>query len=299
MMESATVKRRKIIKIDEEKCDGCGQCLPNCPEGAIQIIEGKARLVSDLFCDGLGACLGHCPQRAITIEDREAAPYDERQVMANVVRQGPAVVQAHLKHLEDHQDTEHLREALLFLQERRSYASGNSESLSGRLHPSGGCPGSHSMAFTPRPVAPKDNSGASASHLRHWPIQLHLINPHAPHYRGANLLLAADCVPFAVGNFHAEHLAGKTLAIACPKLDSDQEVYVEKLTALVDQAQVQSITVMIMQVPCCGGLLRLAQAALARSPRPVPLECVVISLQGTVLERIRVTSGHSTIGSLV
>ena len=280
------MNRRKIIKIDEEKCDGCGQCLPNCPEGAIQIIKSKARLVSDLFCDGLGACLGHCPQGAITIEDREAAPYDERQVMANIVQQGPAVIQAHLKHLEDHQDTEHLREALLFLQERQSRASGDSGRIPVEPHPPGDYPGSRSMTFTPRPVVPKDNPGASGSQLRHWPIQLHLINPQAPHYRGSNLLLAADCVPFAVGNFHEGHLAGKTLAIACPKLDSEQEVYVEKLAALVDQAQVQSITVMIMQVPCCRGLLRLARAAAARSRRHVPIECIVINLQGEVLERL-------------
>ena len=293
------MNRRKIIKIDEEKCDGCSQCLPNCPEGAIQIIEGKARLLSDLFCDGLGACLGHCPQGAITMEDRPAADYDERQVMAHIVQQGPAVIQAHLKHLEDHQDAEHLREAVLFLQQRQARAPVNSDGISGGLHQPSGCPGARSMAFKPRPVVPKDNPVASGSQLRHWPIQLHLINPQAPHYRGSNLLLAADCVPFALADFHHSYLSSKTLAIACPKLDSDQEAYVEKLAALVDQAQVQSITVMIMQVPCCRGLLRLAQAALARSRQPVPLECIVISLQGEVLERIGVTSGHSTIGPLV
>lgn len=304
------MKRRQIIKIDDEKCDGCSQCIPNCPEGAIQVIEGKARLVSDLFCDGLGACLGHCPQGAITMEDRPAADYDERQVMAHIVQQGPAVVRAHLKHLEDHQDMEHLREALSFLQERQARTSGDSDSITIGPQPPGGCPGARSMVFTPRPVVPKDNPGVSGSQLRHWPIQLHLINPQAPHYRGSNLLLAADCVPFAVGNFHERHLAGKTLAVACPKLDSDQEVYVEKLAALIDLAQVQSIIVMIMHVPCCGGLLRLAQAALARSRRPVPIECIVISLQGEVLDRlpasptiaigaIGVTSGHSIIGPLV
>ena len=290
MMESATVNRRKIIKIDEEKCDGCGQCLPNCPEGAIQIIEGKARLVSDLFCDGLGACLGHCPQGAITMEDRPAADYDERRVMVHIVQQGPAVIQAHLKHLEDHQDTEHLREALTYLQELGPVPDIGSSHAADLPHPRDGCPGSRSMSFAPSSAGPKTKPDPSPSQLRHWPIQLHLINPQAPHYRGSNLLLAADCVPFTLADFHQSYLSGKTLAIACPKLDSGQDVYIEKLAALIDLAQVQSITVMIMQVPCCGGLLRLAQAAAARSRRPVPIECIVISLQGDVLERIGVAS---------
>ena len=148
------------------------------------------------------------------------------------------------------------------------------------------------MSFAPSPAAPKTEPGPP-SQLRHWPIQLHLINPRAPHYRGSNLLLAADCVPFTLADFHHRYLSGKTLAIACPKLDSNQDAYVEKLAALMESSLIESITVMIMQVPCCSGLLRLAQAAAAQSRRPVPIECIVISLQGEVLERMQASPGGS------
>ena len=288
MTETELTTRRKIIRIDEAKCDGCGQCLPNCPEGAIQLIEGKARLVSDLCCDGLGACLGHCPQGAITMEEREAAAYDERRVMAHIVKQGEAVVQAHLKHLEAHQEHEYLRQALEFLGEHDTVP---------RLRPGpapqgsfSGCPGARAMSFAPPSAGIEKNGSPPASQLRHWPIQLHLVNPQAPHFQGSDLLLSADCVPFAVGRFHQDFLRGKTLAIACPKLDEGQEVYRQKLTALVDHAQINTLTVMIMQVPCCGGLLRLAQAAVAQARRPMPIQCIVVSLQGDILREEWVSS---------
>jgi NAD-dependent dihydropyrimidine dehydrogenase PreA subunit len=282
---TATTVRRKIIRIDEAKCDGCGHCLPNCPEGAIQLIEGKARLVSDLMCDGLGACLGHCPRGAITVEEREAAAYDERQVMPNVVQQGRGVIQAHVKHLRDHNQAEYLRQALDYLREHKIEWEAPPRPIPS-LPPAhrGGCPGSQAMSFEPRKAAPQDTAGRRASQLRHWPVQLHLINPLAPHFRGSDLLLAADCVPFALADFHRDFLAGKTLAIACPKLDAGQEVYVEKLAALVDQAQINTLTVMIMQVPCCSGLLRLAQTAGARAQRQVPIKSIVVSLQGDILQ---------------
>jgi ferredoxin len=281
-MTNATV-RRNIISIDEAKCDGCGLCIPDCPEGAIQLVSGKARLVGELLCDGLGACLGRCPQGAISIEEREAAPYDERQVMARVVPQGPAVVQAHLKHLRTHHQTALLGQALDFL---RAQGAGPVSVPGLPAHGHGasgsGCPGSKIMSFQPKRPAAAGEVGKAASQLRHWPIQLHLLNPLAPHYQGSNLLLAADCVPFALAEFHQSFLQGKTLAIACPKLDQGQEVYADKLAALVEGAQVNSITVMIMQVPCCQGLLRLAQAAMARSQRKIPLRCVIVSLQGEI-----------------
>lgn len=278
--------RRKIIRIDEEKCDGCGDCIPNCPEGAIRLMDGKARLVGDLLCDGLGACLGHCPQGAITVEEREAAPYDERQAMKNVLKQGPTAVQAHVQHLKDHHDDEHLLQAMTLLNE--SKLSLDSPFFAPRGAPPaqtmGGCPGSRAMSFEPKPSAVPEAGGTRPSQLRHWPIQLHLLNPAAPHYHGSDLLLAADCVPFALGDFHKDYLKGKTLAIACPKLDEGQEVYVEKLAALVDAARINTLTVMIMQVPCCQGLLRLAQRAVAQAQRKVPIKCVIVGLQGEILQ---------------
>lgn len=279
--------KRKMIQIDEAKCDGCGLCLPNCPEGAIQLIDGKARLISDLFCDGLGACLGHCPQGAITIEEREAEPYNERQVMANIVKQGAPVIHAHLQHLKEHNELDYLRDAMNYLKENHLQIDLTNPQAPGAAPsqpPEGGCPGSRLMSFAPRsPAASTDDAGKRASQLRHWPIQLHLISPRAPHYQGADLLLAADCVPFAMGDFHRDYLQGKALAIACPKLDEGQDVYVEKLAALVDEARINTLTVMIMQVPCCGGLLRLAKEAVARAQRKVPIKCIVVSLQGDLL----------------
>ena len=279
--------KRKIISIDESKCNGCEQCLPGCPEGALQVINGKARLISDLFCDGLGACLGHCPEGAITIEEREAAPYDERQVIAGIARQGKAVIEAHLQHLRDHKETAYLQQALAYLREQGLEASPGTGGRGLAPGASGfhGCPGSQVISFGAQHESGEPGPAAAPpSRLTHWPIQLHLISPLASHYRGADLLLAADCVPFAMGGFHEGHLKGKTLAIACPKLDQGQEVYLEKLTSLVNEAEVKSVTVMIMQVPCCSGLLHLARKAVERSGRSVPLRFLVVGLRGEILQ---------------
>jgi ferredoxin len=282
--------KRKIIRIDEEKCDGCGACIPNCPEGALKIIDGKARLVGEIMCDGLGACVGRCPVGAITIEEREAAEYDERQVMAHIAKIGPTAVQDHLMHLKEHGEHALLAQALAFLKETQptvSSAQKAARPLDFGLPRSSGCPGSRSMSFAPvlalATTMRKESGTPRASALRHWPVQLHLISPRAAHYQGSDLLLAADCVPFAMANFHEDYLSGKTLAIACPKLDEGQEVYREKLTALVDEAQINSLTVITMQVPCCSGLVRLAQAAVAAAHRKIPVQSIVISLQGEVL----------------
>jgi len=284
--------KRKIIKIDQGKCTGCGDCLPNCPEGAIQMIDGKARLISDLFCDGLGACLGYCPVGAITIEEREAEPYDEKRVMGNIVKQGPNTIKAHLEHLRDHQQFDYLQDALAVLQDKgianplHAGAVGTAVGHAVHGHGSSGCPGSRQMAFGAKPAAPVggDESGQRPSQLTHWPLQLHLISPHAPHYRGSDLLLAADCTAFSLGDFHKDFLKGKTLAIACPKLDEGQDEYVEKIKALIDEAKINTLTVLVMQVPCCGGLLRMAQTAAQQAARKVPVKCVVVSLQGAILK---------------
>jgi len=278
--------KRNIIEIDEEKCTGCGLCIPNCPEGAIQIIDGKARLVSDLFCDGLGACLGHCPEGAITIEEREAEPYDEARVMENVVRQGENTVLAHLKHLKEHGEHEYFQQAVAFLAARGIENPLRKEMSEAAVHghgPNGGCPGSRSRDFG-QDGPPAKESGKRRSRLTHWPVQLHLMSPTAPQVRGADVLLAADCTAFATGDFHKDFLDGKALAIACPKLDSGQETYVQKIQALIDDAKINTLTVMIMEVPCCSGLLRLARQAVSQASRKVPVKCLVVGIQGQILK---------------
>ena len=273
---------RQIIRIDEEKCDGCGDCCTGCPEGALQLIDGKARLISEITCDGLGACVGTCPQGAITVEVREAAPYDERVTIANILPQGANTLRAHLKHLHDHGQTTFLSHALAYLAERQIPVPDYKEKPM-----SHGCPGSaprEIIRIAPAPAAgpatgPARQEGLT-SQLTQWPVQLHLIAPANPVFRGADLLLAADCVAFAMADFNQRSLPGKKLAIACPKLDEGQQIYLDKLTALIDVAQVNTITVMIMEVPCCGGLLRLAQMAAQRATRRVPVKLVVVGIDG-------------------
>jgi NAD-dependent dihydropyrimidine dehydrogenase PreA subunit len=275
--------KRNIITIDENKCTGCGLCIPNCPEGAIQIIDGKARLVSDLMCDGLGACLGHCPESAISIEEREAEAYDERKVMANVVKAGANTIRAHLDHLKDHGQTEFYNIAVEYLKENNIAIPEKKEDT---MHAhSGGCPGSRSMAFVKESVEVENTDTTKrSSMLTHWPIQMHLISPQAPHYKGSDMVLAADCVAFSMGDFHRDFLKGKTLAIACPKLDEEQDVYGEKIKGLIDVAKINTLTVIMMQVPCCGGLLHLAKKAADEAQRKIPIKAIVISLQGDVLK---------------
>ena len=274
--------KRNIITIDQDKCTGCGLCIPNCPEGAIQILDGKARLVSDLMCDGLGACLGHCPEGAITIEERDAESYDERKVMANIVKQGPATILAHLTHLKGHGQNEYYRQAISYLNDNNiSVPELKEATMHTAIH--SGCPGARSMAFEQDESAAEQPAAKQASRLTHWPVQMHLLSPSAPHYHKSDFLLAADCTAFALGAFHGDFLKGKTLGIACPKLDDGQEVYAEKITALIDEAQINTLTVMIMQVPCCRGLIAIAKEAVARAKRKVPVKCVTVGIKGEIL----------------
>ena len=276
--------KRSIIKIDEEKCTGCELCIPNCPEGAIQIIDGKARLVSDLMCDGLGACLGHCPEGAIAVEEREAEPYDEFKVMENIVKHGSNTIKAHLKHLKDHGQTEFYEQAIDYLKKNNMEIPKEEDKKMQPMHHDGGCPGSQTINFDRRDVEEGKMEGKRLSQLTHWPIQMHLISPNAPHYQGTDLLLAADCTAFSLGDFHKDYLKDKVLAIACPKLDEGQDIYLEKLKALVDTAKINTLTVLIMQVPCCGGLLRLAQKAVEEANRKIPIKAVVVGIQGEILK---------------
>ncbi len=284
---------RDIVKIDEDLCNGCGVCVPNCDEGALQIIDGKARLVSDLMCDGLGACLGHCPQGAITIEKREAEEYNEAKVMALMLEKGKATVIAHLKHMKDHNEMEYLKEGINVLKSLGSQygidpnevmkAVHNSGKVSPEVTPSA-CPGLQAQCFKPAFTAPVAAAPVLAkSALQHWPVQMHLINPSASYFKKSNLLLAADCVAFSMGNFHQDYLKDRTLAIACPKLDTGKEVYLEKLIALIDEAQIDTLTVMIMEVPCCGGMLALAKQAVTMATRNIPVKKILVSIRGEVL----------------
>ncbi len=286
---------RDIIKINEDLCNGCGQCVPGCHEGALQIIDGKARLISDLMCDGLGACLGHCPQGAMEIERREAAPYDEVQVIAEMVNKGINTVIAHLKHLKDHNEIGFLKEAMGYLKNNQDKydfdlnevinAMHNKVEVKPMAHQGGGCPGSQSREIKRGgfSLASEPAKADQPSELRQWPVQMHLINPAASFFKEADMVLAADCVPFAMGNFHQKFLKNKVLANACPKLDDGMEIYLNKLVSLIDDARINSLTVVIMQVPCCGGLMGLAQQALQQANRKIPIKRAIISIEGEVL----------------
>ncbi|MDP4289540.1 MAG: 4Fe-4S binding protein [Bacteroidota bacterium] len=302
---------RTIVKIDEEKCTGCGLCIPNCHEGALQIIDGKARLISDLFCDGLGACIGHCPEDAITLENREAEPYDEKKVMGTIVKHGRNTVLAHLQHLKEHNESELLQQAIEYIKENNIDMSPEGFTLkpSGGHSPfdnlkqaraaqqttsagcGGGCPGSRTIDFNidlkkveaAAAAIAVDTAVEAHSELRQWPVQLHLVNPAASYFRNADVVLSADCVAYSMGNFHSYFLKGKSLAIACPKLDTNKEVYVEKLARMISESGINTLTVVMMEVPCCGGLMGMAQMALQRADRKVPVKQVVINIQGEII----------------
>ena len=287
--------KRDIIKIDEEKCNGCGNCVPNCHEGALQVIDGKVRLVSDLMCDGLGACIGYCPEGAISIEHRECAPYDEIKVMEVMVTKGINTVIAHLKHLKEHDEIVFLKQGVNFLvQNPHLYDFSIEEIKRALIQPApandanhqGGCPGSKTVVFNPADLKVDHDkmNGSLQSELRQWPVQLHLINPSASYFIGSDLLVAADCTAFSLGDFHQNWLKGKSLVIACPKLDQGKDIYLQKLITLIKSSKVNTITVLIMEVPCCGGLLNLVEMAVEQSERKVPVKAVTVSIKGEILE---------------
>ena len=239
-----TRQTRKIVRIDEDKCDGCGVCVPDCAEGAIQVIEGKARLMAENLCDGLGACLGSCPQGAITIEERPADEFDEAAV------------------------AEHMEQRVAEKPDPLPC----------------GCPGSMMRKLEPDAASeePTADSGPRRSRLGHWPVQLTLLPATGDIWRDADVLLAADCVPFAMPDFHERLLDGKTLAVACPKLD-DAGAYVQKLATVFASNSIKSITIARMEVPCCGGLEQIVQAALERAGVTTPVNVVVVGANGKTL----------------
>lgn len=253
--------KRAIIKIDEEKCNGCGVCIPNCPEGALQVIDGKVRLISDIYCDGLGACIGHCPLGAISTEEREAEEYNEKKVMReNIIKAGKNTIIAHLKHLKDHGETGYLQDAMAVLKEKGI-----------------------DIILDEEKGNKIEESEQRTSQLNQWPIQLHLVPPNAPYFQGKDVLLVADCVGYALGDFHKEYLKNKRLVIACPKLDSDQDIYLQKLTSMINDAKINTLTVMIMEVPCCRGLLYLAKKAGETASRKIPIKVIIVSIKGEIL----------------
>lgn len=302
--------KRTIIKIDEALCNGCGACVTGCHEGALQMIGGKAVMVSELYCDGLGACIGDCPVGAITLEEREAEPYNEEAVMERIAPRGEPVILAHLKHLKDHGELELLRQGVEYL-DRHGIDTSFLKSLQSVVTPAPaapatgcssdsseplgcGCPGSMAREIRPRggasfaQNAPQGlglhvaTTEAQPSELRQFPVQLHLLNPAAGFLQGVDLLLAADCTAFARGDFHSRFLRGKALAIACPKLDSNIPSYVDKLVQMIDQARIDTLTVLVMEVPCCRGLVQIAERAREQATRKVPVKVVVLAVNGEV-----------------
>ncbi|MBI5573864.1 MAG: 4Fe-4S binding protein [Elusimicrobia bacterium] len=272
--------RRKIIKIDEEKCNGCGLCTNACPEGAIKIIDGKAKLVGDLLCDGLGACIGNCPEDAITIEEREAEKYNEKKVMENIVKGGRNLIKAHFKHLQEHSQTEYLNEAIKILKKKNiEIPELNNESLSYKC----GCPGSKVMDLRGHKKEKSLADDVSVkSELSNWPVQLHLINPSAPYFDNADIIIAADCIPFCYGNFHGRFLKNKVLIIFCPKLDDAQDLYVKKL-AEIFQNKINSITVIHLEVPCCFGTVKIVEESLKKSGKNISIKDYTISIKGEIV----------------
>jgi len=240
--------QRKIIEIDDELCDGCGQCIIGCAEGALVIVDGKAKVVADKFCDGLGACIGECPNDALRIVEREADEFDEIAVE---------------KHLADKET-----------QEENSPAAAC------------GCPSTQVQSFAPTPcqqansLAFQDNVESA---LSHWPVQIHLVPPHAPFLKHAELVVVADCTPLAYPNFHERFMKGKVVLVGCPKLD-DQQAYIDKFAQIFKQAEIASLTTVIMEVPCCGGLPYILEQGMQQAGKQIPLETVVISTRGQILD---------------
>ncbi len=255
--------KRNIIKINEELCNGCGLCAKGCHEGALQIIDGKARLISELYCDGLGACIGDCPMNAISVEEKEVEAYDEIAVIKRIIPKGAKVLEAHLQHLKNHGEMNLLQQGIQYLKDNDIHVPALTQP-----QPQNVIPVSQLSAFKPM----------SAS--INWPVQLHLINPQSGVFNNADLLLVADCVAYANPKLYSELLVGKKLAIACPKLDVNKESYVNKLIQMIDDSKINSLTVAIMEVPCCGGLIRLVEMAMEKSQRKIPVTKVVVKIRG-------------------
>jgi len=262
---------RKIVTIDEDKCNGCGLCVPSCAEGAIKMVNGKAVLAADNLCDGLGACLGECPQDAIKIIEREADEFDETEVAKHLQEIGKTPAHGDEYH-HDHGSNGH---------GHHKHHGDKHHGHQGHHGHGGGCPGSRAMSFAPTAAPAAAETGSRQSMLAQWPVQLHLVPTSAPYFQDADLLIAADCVPFAYADFHRDYLAGKAVVIGCPKLD-DNQFYLQKLTELFRNSSLKSITVMRMEVPCCGGIVMAARQALAACGKDIPFKEVTVGIRGEI-----------------
>jgi len=271
--------KRDIIKINEEKCTGCGGCMIGCPEGALQVIDGKARLISDLFCDGLGSCIGECPEDAIEIETREAEPYDEVKVMKNIVKAGSNVIKAHLQHLQEHGQTKYLNQALDYLKENNIDIPEYEEESPVAC----GCRGSMAQDLGENRVKSRDEPQIFSAELKNWPVQLQLLNPDAPYFKNADLLISADCAPFAYANFHQRFLKDKILIILCPKLDKVIDQYVDKLAQIFEKQDIKSISIVHMEVPCCSGIEVIVRRALEKAEKNIIIKDYTISMAGEII----------------
>lgn len=248
---------RKIIKIDEDLCDGCGLCISACSEGALQIINGKAKLVKQSFCDGLGACVGNCPHNAIHVIEMEVGEYDKNGVLEYFQINIPEKFENHIKHKNEN------------AQESNVMNTKSDKKLSQSIK---------ETKFDKLEETPQK----FVSQLRQWPVQLHLVPPDAPYFKNANLVLVADCVPIAYANFHSDFLSGNSIVIACPKLDNTKP-YLQKLTQIIKFSSIKSLSVIIMEVPCCSGLYRLALEAISYADIEMNIQLKVVSLYGNLL----------------
>lgn len=266
------MSQRQIIQIDEDKCNGCGECILTCAEGALEIVDGKAKLVGELLCDGLGACLGECPTGALTVVERDADEFDPQAVDQRLKKLG-----RELPHGHDHSRPNAMQ----------AHAHDHAH---GHHGPGGGCPSASALVFDRKKAG--GDVGELESELGHWPVKLQLLGPGAPFLRGADLLLTADCVPFAFPDFHRKLLRGNAVAIGCPKLD-DIEAHVERLADIIKHSQLKSLSVVHMEVPCCFGFMHAAQEAVSRAGVAVPLKEIIVGRSGQVVEEKAVAAPRS------
>ncbi|MFX1521342.1 MAG: ATP-binding protein [Promethearchaeota archaeon] len=258
---------RKIITIDEELCNGCGNCIPSCPEQALELVDTpdglKARIVKEFYCDGLGACLGACPTGALIIEEKEVDPYDDDATIERIKEVAPEMLNIHVEHIKEHA---HQLELPAQTQETVEW----------------GCPAAQTLTWEEeKPVS--EEAVKLPSQLRQWPVQLHLVSPSAPYFQNNDLVIVADCVPFAYANFHQDFLKDKALAVGCPKLD-DTNAYLAKIAQIIKTGNPRSVTVVNMEVPCCFGLVRIVQQAMKEAGKNIPFETVTISIKGKQLQ---------------